>query len=160
MPARGGPLPFALKIAITNAWVSQLFDHELERRGTAPFQAGTLMMIARLQPVTPSGLQAAMGVPSTTLRNRVNELVAAGLVERVPNPGDGRSHLLRTTTAAQDVVKECKAAARQVQRQLAREGIDVSDGLTQGLDELRAVTIGLVNGYNAGGRGSLTTGPW
>jgi hypothetical protein len=47
-----------------------------------------------------------------------------------------------------------------VQRQLAREGIDVSDGLTQGLDELRAVTRGLVNGYNAGGRGSLTTGPW
>ena len=75
--------------------------------------------------MTPSDLQAEMGVPSTTLRNRINELVAAGLVERVPNPQDGRSHLLRTTNAAQDVVKASAAAARQVQRMLSRHGIDV-----------------------------------
>ena len=94
MASRSGPLPFALNLAITNAWVSQLFDQELEKRGIAPFQSGTLMVLQRHQPVTPSDLQAVMGVPSTTLRNRLNELVAAGLVERVPHPQDGRSHLL------------------------------------------------------------------
>jgi DNA-binding MarR family transcriptional regulator len=154
------PLPFTLNIAITNAWVSQLFDQELEKRGIAPFQSGTLMMLHRHQPVTPSDLQAVMGVPSTTLRNRVNELVAAGLVERVPNPQDGRSHLLRTTSAAQDVVKASAAAARQVQRMLAKRGIDVEDGLVGRLDDLRAATQDLVTGPPASGRGSLTTGPW
>jgi DNA-binding MarR family transcriptional regulator len=114
MPPRSGPLPFALNIAITNAWISQLFDQELEKRGIAPFQSGTLMVLHRYQPVTPSDLQAVMGVPSTTLRNRLNELVAAGLVERIPHPQDGRSHLLRTTAAAQDVVKESKTAGRPV----------------------------------------------
>ena len=157
---RSGPLPFALNIAITNAWVSQLFDQELEKRGVAPFQSGTLMVLHRHQPVTPSDLQAVMGVPSTTLRNRLNELVAAGLVERVPHPQDGRSHLLRTTTQAQDVVKDCKAAARQVHKLLTRAGFDVDGDLGTELERLRKATIELVEDAGSSGRGSLTTGPW
>jgi DNA-binding MarR family transcriptional regulator len=160
MSPRPGPLPFTLRIAITNAWVSQLFDQELEKRGVPPFQSGTLMVLDRLQPVTPSDLQAAMGVPSTTLRNRVNELIAAGLVERVPNPEDGRSHLLRTTTAAREPLAQSLAAARQVQRMLSRKGIDVGQGLSAELDELREAAISLASGPAGATRGSLTTGPW
>jgi DNA-binding MarR family transcriptional regulator len=99
------------------------------------------MLLHRLQPVTPSDLQAVMGVPPTTLRNRINELVAAGLVERIPHPQDGRSHLLRTTSAAQDVVKASKAAGRQVQKLLTQAGFDVSAGPGQQLDGLRATAI-------------------
>jgi DNA-binding MarR family transcriptional regulator len=160
MPRRSTPLPFTLRIAMTNAWVSQLFDTELAKRGVAPFQAGTLMVIHRLEPVTPSELQQVMGVPFTTLRNRVNELVRDALVERVPNPQDGRSHLLRTTPQAQEVVTASKAAARHVQRLLARHGFDVSAGLSDELDTLRAVTQELVSGELASGRGAVTTGPW
>jgi DNA-binding MarR family transcriptional regulator len=160
MPARSGPLPFALNIAITNAWVSQLFDQELQKKGIAPFQSGTLMVLHMNQPVTPSDLQAIMGVPSTTLRNRINELVASGLVERVPHPQDGRSHLLRTTTAAQDVVKASRAATRQVQKLLAQAGFDVDGVLAKELDGLRATAIGLVADGGGAGKGSLTTGPW
>jgi DNA-binding MarR family transcriptional regulator len=160
MASRSGPLPFALNIAITNAWISQLFDQELEKRGIAPFQSGTLMVLHRYQPVTPSDLQAVMGVPSTTLRNRLNELVAAGLVERIPHPQDGRSHLLRTTAAAQDVVKESKTAGRQVQKLLTKAGFDVTGALATQLDGLRATAIDLVQDGASGGRGSLTTGPW
>ena len=43
MPRRVAPLPFSLNIAITNAWISQLFDQELVKRGVAPFQSGTLL---------------------------------------------------------------------------------------------------------------------
>jgi DNA-binding MarR family transcriptional regulator len=160
MPRPAAPLPFTLNIAVTNAWVSQLFDQELQKRGIAPFQSGTLMVLHREQPVTPSDLQNVMGVPSTTLRNRVNELVAAGLVERVPHPQDGRSHLLRTTAAAREVVKASHAAARQVQRLLARHGIDVDAGLAGELDRLRAATQALVTDPPPSGRGALTTGPW
>lgn len=158
--SRAAVLPFTLRIAITNAWVSQLFDAELGKRGVEPFQSGTLMVIHRHEPVTPSELHAVMGVPFTTLRNRVNELVRDGLVERVPNPQDGRSHLLRTTPRADEVLKSSNAAARQVQRLLARHGVDVTAGLSDELDELRAVTRGLVNGDTSSGRGALTTGPW
>lgn len=160
MSPRAAALPFTLRIAITNAWVSRLFDEELSRRGVAPFQSGTLTMIKRLEPVTPSDLQQEMGVPLTTLRNRVNELVRDGLVERVPNPQDGRSHLLRSTPAAREVLEASRAAARQVQRKLARHGVEVSAGLADELDELREVTKGLVSGEPPDGRGSLTTGPW
>ncbi len=160
MASRSGPLPFALNLAITNAWVSQLFDQELEKRGIAPFQSGTLMVLQRHQPVTPSDLQAVMGVPSTTLRNRLNELVAAGLVERVPHPQDGRSHLLRTTSSAQPVVTASKAAGRAVQRLLTAAGFDVGGVLATELDALRATAIDLVADGGTTGRGSLTTGPW
>jgi DNA-binding MarR family transcriptional regulator len=160
MARRTAPLPFTLRIAITNAWVSQLFDAELEKRGVAPFQAGTLMVIHREEPVTPSGLHQVMGVPFTTMRNRVNELVRDGLVERTPNPDDGRSHLLRTTPRGAELVREGKAAARQVQRLLERHGVDVAAGLTDELDTLREVTKGLVAGRLGTGRQALTTGPW
>jgi DNA-binding MarR family transcriptional regulator len=159
MTKRGARLPFTLNIAITNAWVSQLFDQELQKRGVAPFQSGTLMVLHREQPVTPSDLQAVMGVPSTTLRNRINELVAAGLVERVPNPQDGRSHLLCTTAAAQSVVRASLAACRRVDTMLARRGFEV-DGLGDRLDELRAATKELATGPLSTGRGAVTTGPW
>ena len=48
MTRRPGPLPFALNIAITNAWVSQLFDQELQKRGVAPFQPRPLQRQQRL----------------------------------------------------------------------------------------------------------------
>jgi DNA-binding MarR family transcriptional regulator len=159
MTRRPGPLPFALNIAITNAWVSQLFDQELQKRGVAPFQSGTLMMLYREQPVTPSDLQAVMGVPSTTLRNRLNELVAAGLVERVPNPDDGRSHLLCTTAAALPAVRASLAADRRVEKLLAERGI-VLDGFGDQLDQLRATTKELATGPMSTGRNAETTGPW
>jgi DNA-binding MarR family transcriptional regulator len=159
MTRRPGPLPFALNIAITNAWVSQLFDQELQKRGVAPFQSGTLMALHREQPVTPSDLQAVMGVPSTTLRNRLNELVAAGLVERVPNPDDGRSHLLCTTAAAQHAIRASLAAGRQVEKRLAQQGIAL-EGFGDRLDELRAATKELATGPLSTGRQAVTTGPW
>ena len=159
MTRRPGPLPFALNIAITNAWVSQLFDQELQKRGVAPFQSGTLMALHREQPVTPSDLQAVMGVPSTTLRNRLNELVAAGLVERVPNPDDGRSHLLCTTAAAQRAIRASLAAGRQVEKRLAQQGIAL-EGFGDRLDELRAATKELATGPLSTGRDATTTGPW
>ena len=158
--SRASALPFTLRIAITNAWVSQLFDAELGPRGIEPFQSGTLMVIRRYEPVTPSELHAVMGVPFTTLRNRINELVRDGLVERLPNPQDGRSHLLCTTPRAAEVLKASQAAARQVQRMLAKRGIDVTAGLSDDLDQLRAVTRELVDGDTSSGAGALTTGPW
>jgi DNA-binding MarR family transcriptional regulator len=57
--------------------------------------------ITRLQPVTPGALTAETGLPSTTIRDYVRELVERGDVSKVPNPGDGRSyHLVLTPKGA------------------------------------------------------------
>jgi DNA-binding MarR family transcriptional regulator len=131
------PLPFALRIAVTNAWVSQLFDSELAKKGVAPFPAGILMMVRLLEPVTPTALEAAVGIPGATLRDRIRELTAAGLVERVANEDDGRSYFLRTTGGAAATLRAATSASRRVARLIQEEsGSDLVE-LSAGLDEVR-----------------------
>ena len=47
--------------------------------------------------LSPNDLLATMMVTSGTMTNRIDQLVKAGLVERIPNPDDGRSFLIALT---------------------------------------------------------------
>ena len=58
---------------------------------------GTLSVIGALGPLTPSEVAERTGTPLTTVSDRLRRMVADGDVERVANPGDGRSHLVRLT---------------------------------------------------------------
>ncbi len=49
--------------------------------------------------LSPGDLLASMMVTSGTMTNRIDRLVEAGLVERRPNPDDGRSALVALTDA-------------------------------------------------------------
>jgi DNA-binding MarR family transcriptional regulator len=60
--------------------------------------------IAELEPVRVIELAVALEVDRSTISRQVGELVAGGLVVRLPDPSDGRSHfvvLSRKGTAAQ-----------------------------------------------------------
>ena len=46
---------------------------------------------------TPTELAAALGIPPTTVSRHVARFLSDGLAERIPNPEDGRSYLLRPT---------------------------------------------------------------
>src|SRR4051794_10312033 len=46
---------------------------------------------------TPTEIAEALGTPPTTISRHVAQLVDKGLVERLPNPEDGRSYLLHAT---------------------------------------------------------------
>ncbi|MGZ4591029.1 MAG: MarR family winged helix-turn-helix transcriptional regulator [Actinomycetes bacterium] len=153
-------LPFALRIAVTNAWVSQLFDQELTKKGVAPFQAGVLMMVRLLEPVTPTGLEAEMGLASTTLRDRLRELAAAGLLERIPNADDRRSYFLQTTAAGGDVVRVAMATSRRVARLLEKQGSGPLDEMCLALDDVRTAARQLIEGDLGSGPASRSTGPW
>ena len=48
---------------------------------------------------SPTSLAQRMGVPLTTVSDRLNRLVERGHVERIKNPLDGRSALFRLTEA-------------------------------------------------------------
>jgi|tagenome__1003787_1003787.scaffolds.fasta_scaffold20342008_2 DNA-binding MarR family transcriptional regulator len=151
-------MPFALRLAITNAWVSQLFDQELAKRGIAPFDAGILMMVRLHEPVTPTALEHEVGIPGTTLRDRLRDLVTAGLLERVANAGDGRSHFLQTTEAATSTLRAAMAAARRVER-LVEQGASVEE-LTPSLDAVRETARAALEGDLRPWPGSRSTGPW
>jgi DNA-binding MarR family transcriptional regulator len=152
-------LPFALRLAITNAWVSQLFDEEMAKKGVAPFQAGVLMMVRMHEPVTPTGLETVMGIAGTTLRDRIRELTRAGLVEHLPNDEDGRSYFLQTTAAGAALARTALATTRRV-TSLLEEDAGSLEGLREPLDAVRASARELLEGELRPGPGSRSIGPW
>ena len=79
----------------------RLVDEHLQRLGVSDEQFALLSLIGLYGPVTPTALATRMGVPLTTLADAVRRLDARGEIERLPNPEDGRSHLLTLSAAGQ-----------------------------------------------------------
>jgi DNA-binding MarR family transcriptional regulator len=77
----------------------RLVDEHLQRLGVSDEQFALLSLIGLYGPVTPTALATRMGVPLTTLADAVRRLDARGEIERLPNPEDGRSHLLTLSPA-------------------------------------------------------------
>ncbi len=93
--------------------------------------------------LTPGRLVASTLVTSGTMTNRVDRLVAAGLVERHPDPGDRRGVLVRLTPAGASRVDAAMADLLVRERQLLagldapqQEALaDVLRRISRGLDE-------------------------
>ncbi|HKQ00454.1 MAG TPA: MarR family transcriptional regulator [Actinomycetes bacterium] len=60
--------------------------------------------------LSPTDLYNALLVSSGAMTNRLERLATAGLVERIPDPGDGRSLLVALTDKGQKVINEAVAA--------------------------------------------------
>jgi DNA-binding MarR family transcriptional regulator len=110
----------------------RLVDEHLQRLGVSDEQFALLSLIGLYGPVTPTALATRMGVPLTTLADAVRRLDARGEIERLPNPEDGRSHLLTLS------------AAGQARRKAAHPGVvgsveDVREHLELPLEEVEAV---------------------
>jgi DNA-binding MarR family transcriptional regulator len=109
----------------------RLVDEHLQRLGVSDEQFALLSLIGLYGPVTPTALATRMGVPLTTLADAVRRLDARGEIERLPNPEDGRSHLLTLS------------AAGQARRKAAHPGVvgsveDVRKHLELSLEEVEA----------------------
>ena len=109
----------------------RLVDEHLKRLGVSDEQFALLSLIGLYGPVTPTALATRMGVPLTTLADAVRRLDARGEIERLPNPEDGRSHLLTLS------------AAGQARRKAAHPGVvgsveDVRKHLELSLEEVEA----------------------
>jgi DNA-binding MarR family transcriptional regulator len=95
----------------TAAHMAERLVHEhLERAGVSDEQFALLSLISLYGPVTPTALAAQMGVPLTTLADAVRRLDARGEIERLPNPDDGRSHLLTLSAAGYERVQAAAPA--------------------------------------------------
>ena len=86
-----------LKTTVAAGYVGQLVQRHLDPVGIPAYLLALVTHVRDHQPVTPSGIAAASGVPLTTLRDNIQRLVDRGLARRIPNPDDARSYLLELT---------------------------------------------------------------
>ena len=110
-----------LEVPVASRYVVRIVEHHLAPTGIPPYQLGLVTHIRHAQPVTPTEISAASGVPPTTLRDNIQRLVDGGLVRRIPHPTDGRSYRLELTArgevmarAADPVLAEAYAALERL----------------------------------------------
>jgi DNA-binding MarR family transcriptional regulator len=101
---------YLLELWLASGASGELVGRALRPLGVEPQLFGLLTHIAHREPVPPSVISAEEGIPVTTIRDNVQRLVDRGLVERVPNPDDGRSYLLARTASGADVLMLGNAA--------------------------------------------------
>jgi DNA-binding MarR family transcriptional regulator len=127
-----------LKAAAAAGYAGQLAEHRLRDVGLPAFLAATLTHIRDLEPVAPSAISSASGVPMTTLRDNIQRLVDRKLVRRAPNPDDGRSYLLRLTPRGRRVVEAASDALLDAYVALERRLPRPLSAYERALDELNA----------------------
>ena len=112
----------------TGLLVALLVDAELARIGVPDRRFSFIGWVTRLEPVTPSVLAAETGLPPTTIRDYVRQLVASGDARKVPNPTDGRSYHLVLTARGRRIAERgwpaVVAAFDRVERHLERPAGD------------------------------------
>ncbi|WP_051945074.1 MarR family winged helix-turn-helix transcriptional regulator [Streptacidiphilus rugosus] len=79
------------------------------------------LLLNRLDRTGAVGVKAlaqAMGIDSSTVTRQVAPLVDCGLVERVPNPDDGRAVLLELSEEGRQRLQEVRASRQELMRVL------------------------------------------
>lgn len=116
-----------------------IFDAEMIRRGHAWMTEARGAVIAHLRPggLSQSALTAAMGISKQAVQQLVDELVAEGIVERAPDPADGRGRIVRFTRKGTRALEESNAVKERIEAEW-REilGGPRFDALVAALDDL------------------------
>ena len=71
---------------------------------------GVLVRVGELSPVRMSVLATAVGVDMSTISRQVQSLEQAGLIQRQPDPADGRAALLALSPAGREVAEQLREA--------------------------------------------------
>jgi len=96
------------------------------------------VLIGAEGPWTPTGLAERLVMPLSTVIFRVKRLEGRGHAERVPNPDDGRSFLIRLTPEGHRLLDLARPVFRDYAEAVeARLGRDRVDDLRNGLVALR-----------------------
>ncbi|HEY1317163.1 MAG TPA: MarR family transcriptional regulator [Gaiella sp.] len=109
-----------LEVPVASRYVVRILEHRLAPTGIPPYQLGLVTHIRERQPVTPTAVSAASGVPPTTLRDNIQRLVDAGLVRRIPHPSDRRSYNLELTPRGEVMARAADPALAEAYAALER----------------------------------------
>jgi len=125
---------------LAQQWKTE-FDAKMRKRGYVWITEARGAVIGQLRPggLPQSALTAALGVSKQAVQQFVDELVTEGVVERVPDPDDGRGKLVRLTALGVASITEGNAVKREIERRYRRRlGVQRFEALNTMLDELAA----------------------
>jgi DNA-binding MarR family transcriptional regulator len=103
------PLAIIARIGRIAAYFDQSTDALMGERGLARSSWDVLASLRRAGPpyeLSPTELYQALMRSSGAMTNRLHRLERAGLIQRRPDPGDGRGRLVRLTPAGRKLVDE------------------------------------------------------
>jgi DNA-binding MarR family transcriptional regulator len=136
--ASEGPPTILFEIFWTNQKRTQLIDAALQGTALPPEDYPIYVMVGAEGPWTPTGLAKRLEMPLTTLLFRVQRLEKRGHAERVENPDDRRSFLIRQTPEGAQLLRRARPAFRSYAEAVdARLGADRVSRLKAELVELR-----------------------
>ena len=78
----------------------------------------TLRRSGKPYALSPNELLATMMITSGTMTNRIDRLVKAGLVKRIPNPNDGRGFIISLTESGFSLIDKTVTAHVSTQTRL------------------------------------------
>ncbi len=123
--------------------------HELfARRSGVSLERGALIVLARLDefgPIRPSELARILSVEPSTATRHIQDLERRGLVDKHPDPSDGRSCVVDLTIEGRSALGRYRAARRELFEEILGDwDVDQLAALATGLDrfnnELARVT--------------------
>jgi DNA-binding MarR family transcriptional regulator len=148
-----------LDVFVTNQLRERLIAAAVEGTGLPPEDYPIYVLVGTEGPWTPTALAERTQMPLSTVLFRLRRVERRGHLERIPNPDDRRSYLVRLTPAGETLLAEARprfrALAEAVETRLGPKRIAP---LREGLSGLRlAVEEELATA--AGAAGSITYAP-
>lgn len=134
-----------LDVFVTNQLRERLIAGSLEGIDLPPEDYPLYVLVGAEGPWTPTALTERTQMPLSTVLFRLRRLEQRGHAERIPNPDDRRSYLVRLTKAGERLLAEARprfrALAEAVETALGAEQVEA---VRAGLSNLRdAIAEGL-----------------
>jgi DNA-binding MarR family transcriptional regulator len=136
MSARGRDT-ILLDVFVTNQLRERLIAESVAPVGLPPEDYPMYVLIGAEGPWTPTALAERTQMPLSTVLFRVRRLERRGHAERVPNPDDGRSFLIRLTPGGQQLLAKARPRFRA-----HAEAVEAALGQGR-IDDLRALLADL-----------------
>jgi DNA-binding MarR family transcriptional regulator len=133
-----GPPTILFEVFWTHQRRKRLVEQALAGLELPPEDYPFYVTIGADGPLTPTALAELLMMPLSTVLFRFRRLERRGHAERVPNPGDGRSFLMRLTAEGQELLDKARPAFRTYAEAVeSRLGQDRVDSLRGGLEAVR-----------------------
>ncbi len=99
-------------------YAAKRFADAISPTGLHPRMWGALNVLDSTGPISQQALGQTVGIDPSSMVATIDDLEAAGLVERRPNPGDRRAHALHITEKGKRTLAEGRKIARGAQNEL------------------------------------------
>ena len=123
---------------LARQWKAE-FDAEMVALGYGFMVEARGAVVGHLRPggLSQSALTVAMGISKQAVQQLVDELVAEGVVERVPDPEDGRGKIVRLRARGISAIADGNVVKLQIEARYARRiGVERLAALNEALDDL------------------------